>query len=81
MTVERPAIQPLRSPFRVQFLSEKQLDQLQAATLQILEDVGVKFPSDKALAIFADHGAQVDHDTQIVKIPRDLVRRAMARMV
>ncbi|MBC8252436.1 MAG: trimethylamine methyltransferase family protein, partial [Ardenticatenia bacterium] len=78
MSIERPAIQPIRSPFRVQFLSEKQLDQLQEATLQILEDVGVKFPSEKALAIFADHGAQVDHDTQIVKIPRDLVRKAMA---
>jgi len=38
----------------------------------------VKFPSEKALAIFTDHGAQVDHDTQIVKIPRDLLRKAMA---
>jgi len=78
MTVERPAIQPIWSAFRVQFLSNAQLDAMQEATLQILEDVGVKFPSEKALAIFADHGANVDHDTQIVKIPRDLVRKAMA---
>jgi trimethylamine--corrinoid protein Co-methyltransferase len=40
--------------------------------------VGVKFPSEKALAIFAEHGARVDPETQIVKIPRDLVLRAMA---
>jgi trimethylamine--corrinoid protein Co-methyltransferase len=78
MSIERPAIEPIRSAFKVQFLSEEQLDQLQGATLDILEDVGVRFPSDKALAIFDDHGAQVDHDTQIVKIPRDLVLKAMA---
>ncbi len=78
MPLERPAIEPIRTAYRLQFLSQEQLDQLQEATLQILEEVGVKFPSEKALALFADHGAQVDHETQIVKLPRDLVRRAMA---
>jgi trimethylamine--corrinoid protein Co-methyltransferase len=78
MSVERPPIEPIRTSYKLQLLSDEQLDQLQAATFQILEDVGVKFPSEKALAILADHGANVDHDTQIVKIPRDLVRKAMA---
>jgi trimethylamine--corrinoid protein Co-methyltransferase len=78
MTIERPAIEPIRSAYSVQFLGDAQLDDLQEATLQILEDVGVRFPSDKALAIFDDHGAWVDHDTQIVKIPADLVSRAMS---
>ncbi len=77
MSVERPAIEPMRSAFKVQFQSEERLDQLQAATLQILEKVGVRFPSETALAVFGDHGAQVDHDTQIVKIPRELVHKAM----
>jgi trimethylamine--corrinoid protein Co-methyltransferase len=78
MTSERPAIEPIRTDFRVQFLSGEQLRQMQEATLQILADVGVQFPSEKALAIFDDHGAQVDHDSQIVKIPRDLVFKAMS---
>jgi trimethylamine--corrinoid protein Co-methyltransferase len=78
MTVDRPPIEPLRSAFRFQFQSEERLDQLQEATLQILEDVGVRFPSEKALEIFADHGALVEHQRQIVKIPSDLVRQAMA---
>ena len=78
MSIERPAIEPIRTAHKLRFLSDEQLDQLQTATLEILEDVGVKFPSEKALAIFADRGAQVDHETQIVKIPRDLVRKAMA---
>jgi trimethylamine--corrinoid protein Co-methyltransferase len=78
MPIERPPIEPIRTTYKLQFLSDEQLGQLQQATLHILEDVGVKFPSEKALAILADHGAQVDHDTQIVKMPRDLVRKAMA---
>jgi trimethylamine--corrinoid protein Co-methyltransferase len=78
MSIERPAIEPIRSAYKVQFLNDGQLDDLQEATLQILEGVGVRFPSDKALAIFTDHGADVDHDTQIVKIPRDLVFKAMS---
>ena len=78
MPIERPAIEPIRSAFSVSFLSEEQLVDLQEATLRILEEVGVKFPSEKALAIFAEHGAQVDHETQIVKIPRELVHKAMA---
>jgi trimethylamine--corrinoid protein Co-methyltransferase len=80
MSIERPTIEPIRPAFRMQFLSDEQLNDLQEATLQILEEVGVQFPSEKALSIFADHGANVDHDSQIVKIPRDLVRKAMARV-
>jgi trimethylamine--corrinoid protein Co-methyltransferase len=78
MSVERPAIEPIRMNHRLQFLGDAHLDQLQVATLQILEDVGVRFPSERALAIFAEHGAQVDRDTQIVRIPEHLVRKAMA---
>jgi trimethylamine--corrinoid protein Co-methyltransferase len=78
MSVKRPAIEPIRCAFKMQFQSKEQLDQLQTATLQILEEVGVKFPSEKALTILADHGANVDFDTQIVKIPPDLVFKAMS---
>lgn len=79
MSVERPAIQPLVTDFKFHCLNSTELDQLQAATLEIMETVGVKFPSEKALQIFADHGAQVDRDSQIVKIPAGLVCEALAR--
>ncbi len=78
MSVERPAIKPIRTRYSFQIQTDEQLDRLQAATLEILETVGVRFPSEKALALFADHGALVDHQTQIVKLPADLVRKAMA---
>jgi trimethylamine--corrinoid protein Co-methyltransferase len=78
MTNERPPIEPIRSDYRVQFLPDAQLDRFQEATLKILAEVGVKFPSQQALAVFADHGAEVDFETEIVKIPRELVAEAMA---
>jgi trimethylamine--corrinoid protein Co-methyltransferase len=71
-------IEPIRPALRARFLSDEQLAGMQEATLHILEEVGAKFPSEKALAIFAGHGAEVDLRTQIVKIPRDLVFKAMS---
>ena len=75
--MERPPIEPIRTSHRLSFLDDQQLDQLQEATLQILENTGIQFPSEKALAIFAEHGAVVDHESQIVKIPRELVFKAI----
>jgi trimethylamine--corrinoid protein Co-methyltransferase len=80
MNRERPPIEPIRSAYRIQFLRNEQLDQLQNATLHILEHVGVRFPVERALEIFADHGARVDWETQIVKLPPDLVRGAMMKL-
>jgi trimethylamine--corrinoid protein Co-methyltransferase len=77
MNGQRPPLEPIRSAYRLQFLADEQLDQLQEATLDILENVGVKFPSEKALTVFAEHGAHVDRKTQIVKLPRDMVFKAL----
>jgi trimethylamine--corrinoid protein Co-methyltransferase len=73
-----PDIIPFASPFKGELLSEHQLETLKAGTLHLLEAVGVHFPSQKALEIFADHGARVDWNSQIVQIPPDLVQKAMA---
>jgi trimethylamine--corrinoid protein Co-methyltransferase len=78
MTVERPGLKPIKTDYRLNFISEEQLDHLQEATLSVLENVGVQFPSETALDIFSQHGAYVDHKSQIVKIPKDLVFKAMA---
>jgi trimethylamine--corrinoid protein Co-methyltransferase len=77
MNGQYPALEPIRSAYRLQYLTDEQLDQLQEATLCILEDVGVKFPSGKALAMLHGHGAKVDRETQVVKLPRDMVFKAM----
>ena len=56
-----------------------QLDRLKQATLDILETVGVKFPSQRALDILAAHGCRVDAARQVVTFPPDVVLAAMAR--
>ena len=78
MPSQRPPIEPIISDYTLQFTTAEQLNQLQEATLCILAEVGVRFPSEKALAILADHGAQVDSQTQIVKMSPELVMKAMA---
>jgi trimethylamine--corrinoid protein Co-methyltransferase len=78
MSSERHLIEPIETSYKLRFLDEEQLDKLREATLDLLESVGVRFHSERALEIFAEHGAPVDRDSQIVKIPRDLVLKAMS---
>ena len=78
MYSETPDIIPFSSPFKVGMLEKSQLERLRAGTLHLLAEVGVRFPSSRALEVFSDHGAQVDGQRQIVRIPADLVLKAMS---
>lgn len=78
MVSNTPDILAYPSSINYKVLSQSQLDMLKAGTLHLLEDVGVRFPSHKALQIFADHGADVDWDTQIVRLSPDFVEKAMS---
>ena len=73
MYSKTPDILPFTSPKRLNVLSEGQLGTLKEGTLHLLEEVGTRFPSQKALQIFADHGARVDKQRQRVFIARALV--------
>jgi trimethylamine--corrinoid protein Co-methyltransferase len=59
-------------------LSDEQLEAFKTATLQILEEVGIHCPSEKALDIYAEHGAAVDFGSQVVKLPPDVVLEALS---
>ena len=78
MYSETPDIIPFTSPFKTELLTREQLEILKGGTLRILDEVGVHFPSRRALEIFADHGARVDWEKEIVRIPPDLVKKAMS---
>jgi len=78
MSNERPMLEPIRTPYTLRFLNDQQLDDLQQATLQVLDEVGVRFPSEKALEVFAENGARVDHTSQVVRIPPELVFKTLA---
>ncbi|MBL7161684.1 MAG: trimethylamine methyltransferase family protein [Anaerolineales bacterium] len=78
MFSETPDIISISSHHKIDVLSTSELETLKNGTLQLLSEVGVYFPSQKALTIFADHGAKVDWDTKIVRIEPDLVEKALA---
>ena len=71
-------IQPIKSKLRVNVLDADQIVEIRAATLDILKTVGVNFPSERALQVFADHGAQVDPKSQTVRMAPELVLEAMS---
>jgi trimethylamine--corrinoid protein Co-methyltransferase len=74
-----PELEPIRPALHLDVLSHDQLKAIQGATLDVLARVGVRFPSERALAVFAEHGAGVDRQSQIVRLPPDLVRGALAQ--
>ena len=78
MNSETPSLQPIVPAYHTQILDDAQLDTLQSATLEILEQVGIHCPSEKALKIYAEHGATVDFSRQLVKLPNNVVLDAMS---
>ncbi len=71
-------IMPIRSRLHLDVLSREELDEIKSATLHILDQTGVRFPSARALRVFAEHGARVDFERQIVRLSPDLVLEAMS---
>ena len=78
MSSYTPDILSFSSDFKREILSVSQIEMLKASTLQLLAEVGIHFPSRRALEAFADHGAQVDMEKEIVKIPPGLVEKGMS---
>jgi trimethylamine--corrinoid protein Co-methyltransferase len=75
---QTPDIVSISSHHKIEILSSSEINTLKKGTYKLLAEVGVKYPSKIALKIFADHGADVDWDSCIVKTPPELVDKAMA---
>ena len=71
-------IKPIQPELCIDVLDPGQLAEIKSATFQILETAGVHFPSERALQVFAEHGAQVDLESQIVRLSPELVAEAMS---
>jgi len=78
MAGSTPQLKPIIPEYRLNVLSEKQLEEIQSATLEVLEEIGFYCPSKKALSIYAEHGARVDLETKVVKLPISVVLEAMS---
>jgi trimethylamine---corrinoid protein Co-methyltransferase len=64
---------------KLQVLSAEDVHKIHDATLNVIENVGVRFPSQAALDIWEAHGAQVDRNTMIVKAKVHLIEEALKK--
>lgn len=62
----------------LEFLTPDQIASLHQAVLTVLWEVGVKVMWKPALEVFAGGGCRVDFDTQVVRIPQDVLEQALA---
>ncbi|MBN1224840.1 MAG: trimethylamine methyltransferase family protein [Candidatus Aminicenantes bacterium] len=72
------SIKSITNPrLHLDILKPKDVRRIHAATMEVLETVGVKFPSAKALDIWEEHGADIDRETSVVKIRSETVENAL----
>jgi trimethylamine--corrinoid protein Co-methyltransferase len=60
-------------------LSDENVIKIHQATLDVIENIGIRFPSQKALDILASCGARVDISTQVAKIPSDILMKYLEK--
>ncbi len=74
------AIKSITNPrLHLDILSPEDVRRIHTATLDVIESVGVRFPSPQALDIWEAHGATVDRQTMVVKAPGHLIEEALKR--
>ncbi len=70
----------LRNPFPpLEILDQEQIEQLHLASMQILEEVGLDFFDEEALAIWQKAGAKIDYANQHVWLDRELILDAVSK--
>ena len=62
---------------RFEVLSQPEVERIHAASMEILAEVGIKVTYQKARDLFREAGAEVDEQTQAVKLPESLIRWAV----
>ncbi len=56
-------------------LSEAQISDLHKATVEVLDEIGIRVMHDEALELMKGNGCAVDFDKQIVKIPESVLMK------
>ena len=80
MTVSPRAISPIEHPrLRLEVLSDDDVQRIHQASLEVIETVGVRFPSEWALNILEEAGAMVDRESQIARLPGQIIEEALAK--
>ena len=60
-------------------LTPEEVESIHTATLDVIETVGVRFPSQKALDILEAHGATVDRESMVARIPGHVIEEYLAK--
>ncbi len=64
---------------KLEVLTTEEVKKIHEATLWIIEHVGVRFPSQRALEIWEANGATVDREKKIVRAKGDLIEHALSK--
>ena len=72
--ITQDGIVPVRGG-QYKLLSEGQIDDLHKATMEVLSEVGMKIKHNEALDLLKGNGCDVDYDSQIVKIPENVLMK------
>jgi trimethylamine--corrinoid protein Co-methyltransferase len=64
---------------KLEVLTPEEVRKIHEATLWIIEHVGVRFPSQRALQIWEAQGAQVDHEKKTVRVKGDVIEEALKK--
>ena len=64
---------------QVKILDKQQIDKIHTNSLKILEKIGVFVPHEEILSRFIDYGASKDKNSNIVKIPPELVMELISK--
>ena len=60
-------------------LKNKDIETIHNKTIEIIENVGVRFPSARALDIWEESGAVVDREAQVIKASGELIESALKK--
>ena len=73
-------IKSISSPkLSLNILTPEEVQQIHTATLDVIESVGIRFPSSKALDVLEAHGAAVDRDSMVARIPGTVIEDYLAK--
>lgn len=64
---------------KLEVLTKEEVQKIHEATLHIIENVGVRFPSKRALEVWQANGAQVDFEKKIVRAKPQLIEDALKK--
>jgi len=73
----RQRIDPIRPRLRWRVLSDADIERIDAAIMEVLSGVGVRFPLGRALDVLERGGCRVDRTSQTARLPETVVRAAL----